>query len=172
MKILGIAALVFWLLGPCPALAQSTAMPLSKVGSGPNGYDWLIGTWSCANGMPASPTSGPPTSTLTVSRSQGMPGLFARITGEGLDATGYLSFDAKTQTWRNPVSVGNGSASNESTRQTGARTVWTGSAIGDMGRVPMRDTYVLPNITTYVDTTEMRIGGAWKTISKITCKKT
>lgn len=172
MKLLGIVAPVFRLLGPYAALAQSNEMSLSKVGSGPNGYDWLVGTWSCVNGMPPSPTSGPSTSTLTVSRSQGMPGLFARITGEGLDATGYVTYDAKTQTWWNPVSVGNGTASDESTKQTGAKTVWTGTAVGGMGTAAMRDIYSLPNITTYTDVTQMQIGGAWKTISKITCKKT
>lgn len=163
--------LVFLVALPRASLAQSSAVP-AMAGSGSSAMDWLIGTWNCSSNLPPSAMSGPAKTTLTVSRNQASGGLALHLSGAGLDASGYLSYDPKTQTWWNPVSVGNGFATNESTKQTGATTVWTGSAVGSMGSLPMRDTYEQPDSSTYVDTTEMQIGGAWTTISKITCKKT
>lgn len=116
--------------------------------------------------------SGPAATSLLVSHTAGSPSLYLRLTAQGLEASAYLSYDPKTQTWSNPVAVRMGATTFETTKQTGATILWTGSATSAQGTVPMRDTYVIPNMHTYVDATEIQVNGTWQTLDKLTCNKT
>ena len=160
---------VVFSLVPAVAESQSSGFP-SSVGVGAHGYDWLIGSWSCTNSMPSA-MGGPATMSLTAAHSaNGSIGV--HLSGRNFDTTGYVSYDAKSTTWWNPSALNNGEASNESTRQTGRRTVWTGTAIDPRnGTSKIRDTYTAFNRTRFSDVTEASIGGKWKLVGNIVCTK-
>jgi hypothetical protein len=151
-------------------LAQSK-MSASMVGVGPNGYDWLIGTWTCTTNMPSA-MGGPSVTTLTASRSAGG-AIFLRSIGKGFDESGYLAYAPKTKTWWNPDAFADGSFESESTTQTGKKTVWTGSFFdASSGKLThTRDTYVVVRMKTFTDLGEHRSAGGWTATYNITCKK-
>jgi hypothetical protein len=154
-------------LAPGAALAQTVGM----AGAGPHGYDFMVGTWSCSNSKPSA-MGGPSLSRFTVSPSASGT-LFVRSTGTGYDTAGYVAYNARTQTWWGPTVFANGSYSNESTQQTGRKSVWSGSifdaATGNT--VPIRDTYTFSNLTTLKDLTQTQIRGVWKTQANSVCTK-
>jgi hypothetical protein len=156
-------------LAPCGAL--SAPMPLSMVGVGAHGYDFMIGSWTCTNSVP-SRMGGPSTSSFTISRSVNG-ALFIRSTAAGYDTSSYVVYSPKTMTWLSPTSYADGSYNFESTKQTGAKTVWTGTlfdaASGQTN--PIRDTFTFTNPTTQGDITQIQVGGVWKTEANSTCTK-
>jgi hypothetical protein len=157
-------------IAPCASPAQS-AMSASMLGVGPHGWDFYLGTWSCTNSVP-SPTGGPATSTATITKNNAGAGLFFRATAQDFDESGYVAYSAKTKTWFNPASFGDGSYSYESTKQTGRKTVWAGTyfnaASGSTTQI--RDTYTL-STGKYTDVTEMKTGVGWKMAANLTCTK-
>jgi hypothetical protein len=168
-RFLSLSVLALFALMPCRALPQSSMMS-TQIGVGPHGYDFAIGTWSCTNSMPSA-MSGPATTTLTLARSpQGS--LMFHSTGGNFDSVGYVAYNAKTKTWWNPGSVGDGSYSIESTMQSGPKSVWTGTFFNAATRktTPIRDTYNF-SATKYTDITQVQAGGAWKTVANIACTK-
>ena len=175
-KLFGFAALALLAVAPSAGLAQSamstSATPLIMVGVGPHGYDWLIGTWSCTNSMP-SPMGGPASQTLTVSRSTVGTSLYVRVSGTGLDASGFVAYVPKTKTWWNPNASSSGDSGSESSTQTGKKTVWTGSYFSAASgkTTSIRDTYTLLSTTKYTDLGQYQSGGAWKTSANTTCTK-
>jgi len=169
-KFFSVLALAAFGLAPAPALAQTTS--LSSVGVGPHGYDFMIGTWSCKNAMP-SRLGGPATSSFTISRSVNG-ALFIHSTAANYDTASYAVYSSKTKTWWSPTAYADGSYNIESSRQTGPKTVWTGTLFdASSGKTnPIRDTFAFPNATTQTDLTQVQIGGTWKTESDSTCTKT
>lgn len=130
----------------------------------------MIGTWICRQRMQSS-LGGPSVTKLIATRSGPSPGdILLRVLGTGFDAAGYLHYDAKTQTWWNPVSLASGGGT-ESSRQTGRSTVWNGTFTDGSGTVNIRDTYVQPTMRMYSDTTQIQRGGSWKTVGRSTCVK-
>jgi hypothetical protein len=168
-KLLPVLTLAVGSLTPCVALSKP--MPLSMVGVGPHGYDFMIGSWSCTNSVP-SRLGGPSTSAFTISRSAGG-ALFVRSTAAGYDTASYVVYSSKTKTWWSPTAYADGSYNLESTRQTGAKTVWTGTLFdASSGKTnPIRDTFTFPNPTTQTDQTQVQMGGTWKTEANTTCTK-
>ena len=162
--------LILPLLVPGMASADSAMKP-ATIGVGPHGYDWLIGTWTCTNSMPSA-MSGPATTTLVAMKpADGAVGF--HVTGKGFDGAGYIAYDAKTKTWSNPIALGNGAAGLETSRQTGAKTMWTGMFMDPSSgkHTGIRDTYTMSGMNEYYDVTEINEGGTWKTVAKTTCKK-
>jgi hypothetical protein len=155
---------------PCAAPAQST-MSSSMLGVGPHGWDYYIGTWSCGNGVPSA-MSGPASQTLTVSRSPAG-GLFFRVTGQGFDQAGYVTYAMKTKTWWNPASYYDGSYSLEKSTDTGKKNVWIGTYFNAASgkTMPIRDTYTMLSSTNYTDVTQLKSGAVWKTSYNGNCKK-
>lgn len=158
----------FMALLPCGTQAAS-AMSGSTTGVGPHGYDFLVGTWTCKNGMPG-PMSGPALSTVVISRSGGT--LAFHATGTGLDAMGYIVYTPKTKTWSNPSATSTGGYGTETTTQTGKKATWTGPASDGSGKtMQTRDTYTFVNATSYTDLFQVEQGGTWKTEGNSTCTK-
>jgi hypothetical protein len=163
--------LALTVLSLAPGVASSHPMSLSMVGVGPHGYDFMIGSWSCTNSVP-SRLGGPSTSGFTIGRSVNG-ALFVRSTAASYDTASYVVYSSKTKTWWSPTSYADGSYNIESTQQTGAKTVWTGTlydaASGQTN--PIRDTFAFPNATTQTDLTQVKIGGTWRTEANTTCTK-
>jgi hypothetical protein len=168
-KSFTVLALTVLSLAPCAVLSQP--MSLSMVGVGSHGYDFMIGSWSCTNSVP-SRVGGPSTSRFTISRSANG-ALFVRSTAANYDTASYVVYSSKTKTWWSPTAYADGSYNMESTRQTGAKTVWTGTLFdAASGRAnPIRDTFTFPNPTTQTDITQVQIGGTWRTEANSTCTK-
>ena len=160
-----VTTLVF---APCAALSQTTISP-SAVGVGSNGFDWAVGTWSCTNSMP-SPMGGPATQTLTVTKTNGGAIMYHAV-GANFDNTWYNVYVPATKSWTSPFIINDGTYGTESTAQSGAKIVWTGSATDPKGKtVQIRDTNVV-TATQYTDLGEFQSGGAWKPQYKMTCTK-
>ncbi len=168
-RFLGSIALVALALVPCAA--QSQMMAKSMYGAGPHGYDWAVGTWSCTNAMP-SPMGGPTKTTLTVMRTSAG-AIFYRSTGTNFDNSWYNVYVPSKKMWVSPFILADGSYGTESTNQTGAKIVWTGSAYdGDSGKsMQIRDTNTI-GPTKYSDLGEFRSGSTWKMQYNVTCTKT
>ncbi|MBV8066687.1 MAG: hypothetical protein JO113_01835 [Candidatus Eremiobacteraeota bacterium] len=164
--------LALTVLGLAPGIALSQPMSVSMVGVGAHGYDFMIGSWSCTNSVP-SRLGGPSTSSFTISRSANG-ALFVHSTAENYDTASYVVYAPKTKTWWSPTSYADGSYNFESTRQTGAKTVWTGTLFdASSGKTTsIRDTFEFPNATTQTDLTQVETAGTWKTVANSTCKKT
>lgn len=168
VRVFAIALLSLLVISPSAISAQTS---VSSINVGPHGNDYLIGTWTCRNSMPST-LGGPSVITFTASRSStSSPDIYTRATGAGFDGSGYLHYDSKTQTWWSPATMASGAAVNESSRQTGKTTVWTGTITDASGTNPIRDTYVQTVMSSYSDTTEIQRGGTWKTVAKIVCTK-
>jgi hypothetical protein len=163
-------ALALALLAPVAALSQTTLTSVSAVGSGPQGYDWLLGTWDCVNSVPSA--IGGPANTSFVASHAGS-GVLLRLTGKNFDGTSYLSYIAKTKTWWNPSSYSDGGSSVESTRQTGKTVVFAGtftdSATGSSTRI--RDTYTTMSSSKFTDLSAAYMGGVWKVVANTTCTR-
>lgn len=151
-----------------PAAARSQTNP--TFGSGPNGYDYMIGTWSCVNGMSQSSMGMPPHQTLTVSKSSGA--MFFHTTSNNLDISSYNVYVPKKKLWVSPFVGSDGTYGMESTAQTGKTVVWTGTLYdpGSGTTLPTRDTYTNA-AAKYVDVGENQINGTWKTEYRVTCTK-
>jgi len=153
---------------PCTVHAQT--MSASTNGVGPNGFDWTVGTWSCTNSMPPSPAGGPRNQTLTVTKTNSG-ALMYHATGANFDNVWYNVYVPKSKTWVSPFIFADGSHGTESTSQTGATIVWTGTATDAAGNATqIRDTNTY-QATKYTDLGEYQSGGAWKTGYKLTCTK-
>ena len=168
-KYFTILALAVISLGPIAGLSKS--MPVSMAGVGPHGYDFMIGTWSCRNTVPTH-LSGPATSRFAVSRSA-YNALFVRSSGAGYDTALYVVYSSRTKTWRIAQAYADGSYEVESTRQTGAKTIWAGTLFdAPSGQTrPIRDIYTFTNPTTQLDVTQVQIGGTWRTQNNSACTK-
>ena len=162
-----VSLLFILAIAPSGISAQTS---VSGINVGPHGNDFFIGTWTCRNSIPSA--GFPALVKTTATRSASSPSdIFIRSSAQGYDASGFLHYDAKTQTWWGPTTVSSGDTISESTRQTGKTTVWNGTMTGASGTVKIRDTFVQPDMRSYSDTTEIQSTGAWKTVTKATCTK-
>ena len=163
--------LALTVLGLAPGIALSQPMSVSMVGVGAHGYDFMIGSWSCTNSAP-SRLGGPSTSSFTISRSVNG-ALLVHSTAANYDTSSYVVYSAKTKTWWSPTAYADGSYNFESTKQTGAKSVWTGTLFDAASGTtnPIRDTFTFPNPTTQTDVTQVQVGGTWKTEANSTCTK-
>lgn len=154
------------ILSSTAARAQTSA----SFGAGPDGWDYLAGTWSCVNSMAPSAMGAPAKQMMTVSKVSGA--IFLHSTSKTLDFASYDVYDPQKKMWVSPYSGSDGSYGSESTTQSGKTVVWTGSTyfptVGKM--VPTRDTYT-NEATKYVDVGETQIGGTWKAVYRLTCTK-
>lgn len=147
--------------------------PVAMAGVGSHGYDWMIGTWSCKNTIPTA-LAGPANQTLTVTRSNMANALMFRYTGTNYDQAGYITYSPSRKTWWYSWSYPGGSAGNESSSQTGAKTKWAGM-IFDAGTgkpFQIRDTYTVYSMTKFNDSGEDMSSGSWKEGYNGTCTKT
>lgn len=167
MKRIFLICALAAVLVPAAARSQTSA----TFGAGPNGYDYMIGTWSCVNSMAPSAMGAPAEETQTVSKSGGV--LLFHSTGKNLDVSSYNVYVAKKKMWLSPFAVADGTYGSESTAQTGKTVVWTGSLYdpGSGKTLPTRDTYT-NEATKFIDLGENQIGGTWKAEYRLTCTKT
>lgn len=163
------------LLAAAPSAAQSqTAMSaVPTMGSGPHGYDFLIGTWSCVNGAEYTPISGPRSTTERFTLSGQNGAIFIRTTGNNFDVSGYIAYNARTRTWSNPVAYADGSNSTETSKAGGSKTVWYGTYSDFItGKsTDIRDTYTLTARGRFTDLGESKSGPFWKKTYFTTCTK-
>ena len=67
-----------------------------------------------------------------------------------------------------------GGTSNESTKQTGRRTIWVGSAVDPPAYSQtqhIRDIYTIVTPTEITDESQAIVHNSWKTQAKVTCTK-
>lgn len=169
-KYFFFVALALMLAAPGAVRAQSVTMA-SGVSAGPHAYDWMLGTWICKNTIPT-PLSGPAIQKLTATRST-MPGVIVwRYTATNFDQYGFISYNAKTKTWWSSWAYPSGATGNESTVQSGRKTVWTGT-IYDPSAKPfeIRDTYTIYSSAKFNDTGEDMSSGTWKPGYNGTCTR-
>lgn len=167
-KFLFSFVLMTFVLAPCAALSQ-TAMSPSAVGVGPNGFDWAVGTWNCTNSLP-SPMGGPATQTLTVSKTNGGAVMYHAV-GENFDNTWYNVYIPATKSWTSPFIINDGTYGTETTTQSGAKIVWTGTATDPSGKIMhVRDTNQMTPAK-YTDLGEVQTGGTWKQQYNMSCTK-
>lgn len=167
---LALLAAAFTVVAAASPLFAASVTP-AAIGVGPNGYDFLIGTWSCRNSAPST-MEGPSQTTVTIARSAGGT-LSVHVAAENFDAMGYIVYAIESKTWWNPSMLADGGYGTESSRQTGRRTVWTGSFTDPPAGKPVqvRDTYTFLNATTYTDLYQAYVNGTWKTEGNSTCRK-
>jgi hypothetical protein len=132
------------------ALLPGTAA--SQTVSGPHAFDWMLGNWMCKNAIP-SPLAGPAVQILTATRSSFSGSIVWRYTGTDYDQYGFLTYEPRTATWWMSWAYPGGSVGNESSRDRGKVTHWTGMiANTDSGKTEhIRDTYTVygPNKFNY-----------------------
>jgi hypothetical protein len=169
-KLLGLFA--FAVLAAAPGIVGAQSSMMSSATMASHAYDWMLGTWTCANSIP-SPLAGPATQTLTATRSSTTGAIVWRYTGKGYDQYGFLSYAPKTATWWFSWAYPGGSVGNESSAQTGKKTVWTGMIFdASTGKhLHIRDTYTMYGATKFNDTGEDDSSGTMKTGYNGTCVK-
>jgi len=167
-RLLFSVVLIAFAVVPCAVLSQT--MSMSSYGVGPNGFDWAVGSWSCTNSMP-SPMGGPSTQTLTITKTSAG-ALMYHATGNNFDNVWYNVYRPQTKSWVSPFILADGSYGTESTNQTGAKIVWTGTATDATGKnMQVRDTNTFEGSTKYTDLGEFQSGGAWKQQYNVSCTK-
>jgi hypothetical protein len=168
MKYLAILGALALAIAPATGLAQSAV----TMGEGPHGYDFLIGTWSCVNPNPG-PMTGPASTTMIGTAANAHNAIALHITGTGLDGSSVIAYNATSKVWSSPGADASGTGGIETTKETGAKVTWTGSApdpaSGKM--IQYRDTFTRPAVDKYVDLSEVNAGDGWKTVSTFTCTK-
>jgi hypothetical protein len=173
MRRMSYVAAITAVLAQAAADAQSSMMSAAMVGTGPHGYDWLIGTWTCKNTVPTA-LAGPAIQTFTVARSGSTGALTFRIVGKDYDQLGFISYVPKTKTWWYSWAYPGGSYGGESSKQTGMKTFWTGSVFDASSGTVMkiRDTYTVYGLSKFNDFGETAVGGVWRAAYNGTCTKT
>ncbi len=151
----------------------ANAQMMTTMGSGPHGYDWLIGTWTCKNAVPT-PLAGPTVQTLTAMRSTTTDAIVWRYTGKNYDQYGFLSYDPKSATWWMSWAYPGGSIGNEASKNNGKKTTWTGVIVntGTGGKTEhIHDTYTMYSPTKFNDTGWDDSSGTMKIGYNGTCTK-
>jgi len=170
-KLLFFVSLAALLSVQFVAQSRPVAASMATVGAGPNGYDWLIGTWSCTNKNP-SPVAGPANSTFTAARANTGTTLLIRSKGKGFDTSSYLTYASKSKTWWAPAAFADGSYEVESSTGTGNKVTFSGTYYGASGpAMKVRDVYTLLSPTKQNDLGQAQSGGTWKTLYDVTCTK-
>lgn len=153
-----------------PALADAP-MSVSAVGAGAHGYDWMVGTWSCANTMRPSELGALASTTLTATKVKDG-GVIVRTASPNGDVTSYYAYLPKTKTWYTPFADSGGKYGSETTQETGKTILWVGTFYDTDGTAtPIRDTFTMLSMTKQLDVSEAKVGGAWKVTAKTTCTK-
>jgi hypothetical protein len=169
-KFLVLCAFAGLIAAPGAVRAQSSMM--SGAGMGAHAFDWLIGTWTCQNSIPSA-LGGPAVQTLTATRSSTTGAIIWRYTAKGYDQYGFLSYAPKSGTWWFSWAYPGGSIGNESTKDTGKKTHWTGfifdSSLGH--NMHIRDTYTMYGSTKFNDLGEDDSTGTMKPGYNGTCVK-
>jgi hypothetical protein len=162
---LTVAALVI-----VPSIVRSQTSS-SMIGAGPHGNDWLIGTWSCTNSMPATAIGGPSNQTVVVTQI-GDGAQLNHWSGTNYDFYSHSVYVPAKKMWVSTFIAPDGTYGGESTTQTGKTIVATGTAVDTTGKTTqMRDTQVYVGPTKYTDVGEALLAGTWKTDYKISCTK-
>jgi hypothetical protein len=160
-------------LSPVFPVGVRGAMPMSMaaVGAGPNGYDWMVGTWSCTNPMHPSALGALPSSTLTATKLKDG-SVMVRTASPNGDVTVYYTYRSSAKTWYTPYADSGGYYGTETTQQTGKTIRWVGTFYAPDGTItPIRDTFTMLSMTKQYDLGEAKVGGAWKVTAKTTCTK-
>ncbi len=156
------------LLGAAGTVSAQSPM----MSGGSHAYDWMLGTWTCKNTIPSA-LAGPAVQTLTATRSNTTGAIVWRYTGTNYDQYGFLAYAPKTKTWWSSWAYPGGSTGNESTKQTGRKSMWTGMIFNASNGKPfnIRDTYTVYSPTKFNDLGEDNSSGTWKSGYNGTCTK-
>jgi hypothetical protein len=174
MKRVGIIALAALSAALWPVLAvraQGTVMSMSAVGAGANGYDFMVGDWSCINTMAPSKLGALQSAKSSITKlNEGS--LAIHTMSPNGDVTAYNAYVPKTKTWWAPFADAGGNYGYESTQQSGKTIRWVGAFYTtDGATTPIRDTFTMLSMTKQYDLSEARVAGMWKTVAKTTCTK-
>ena len=152
------------------AVLPATAMP--QMGAGAHGFDWMLGNWTCRNAVPGT-LAGPAVQMFTATRSTFSGAIIWRYTGANYDQYGFLTYVPRTGTWWMSWAYPGGSVGNESTRDSGKKTYWTGMiADTETGKTEhIRDTYTMSGPNKFRDYGEDDAGGTMKLSYDGTCTR-
>ena len=159
-------------LGALAMLALLPGPALSQMGSGSHAYDWMLGNWTCKNTTP-SVLAGPAVQTLTATRSTFSGSIVWRYTGRNYDQYGFLTYVPGTRTWWFSWSYPGGSIGNESSRESGKVTHWSGMIVdtGTGKTEHIRDMYTVYGANRFNDTGQDDSSGMMKTSYNGTCTR-
>jgi hypothetical protein len=171
-----IVALAAFAAAVSPTLAVraqgDTSMGMASVGAGPNGYDYMAGTWSCSNTMSDRSALGALQSTTFSATKLKDGSIEIHTMSPNGDVTSYNAYLPKTKTWYSPFADSGGYFGYESTQQSGKTIRWVGTFYAPSGAAtPIRDTYTMLSMTKQYDLSEAKVNGAWKATAKTTCTK-
>lgn len=171
MKKLFFFAVFTALLGVAGGVSAQAATMATGGGAGPHAYDWMLGTWTCKNAIPTA-LAGPAVQTLTATRSTMTGAITWRYTGTNYDQYGFIAYAPKTKTWWSSWAYPGGSTGNESTKQGGSKSMWTGKIFDASGKpFDIRDTFTVYGPTKFNDYGEDNSSGSWKAGYNGTCTK-
>jgi len=149
----------------------ATPASVSAVGAGPLGYDYMVGTWSCANTMHPSELGALASTTIVASKLKDG-NILIRTASPNGDVTAYNSYLPGTKTWYAPFADSGGKYGTESTQGSGKTIQWVGTFYDAGGTAtPIRDTFTMLSMTKQVDVGEAKVGGVWKVTARTTCTK-
>jgi hypothetical protein len=166
-----VFAAVSMVLSRAVTQAAPAPMSFSAVGAGPNGYDWLVGTWSCKNSMQPSKLGALASTSLTATKMKDGSIALHTASPNG-DVTVYYAYISSSKSWYSPFADSGGNYGYESTQGSGKTILWTGTFYLTNGSVtPIRDTFTMLGMTKQYDRSEAKVGGVWKIVAKTTCTK-
>lgn len=155
----------------CPVLPASAANAMSGVGAGPNGYNWILGTWTCTNSMAPSPLGASQSAPFTATKLKDH-SILVHSTSPNGDVMSYYAYKPSTKTWYSPFADSSGYSGYESSQQSGKMIQFSGMFyMASAAPVPIRDTYTMISMNKYYDLSEAKTGGVWKATAKVTCTK-
>jgi len=172
------------MLATAVALADETPSQLSTIGVGPNGFDFMIGTWKC-EGTIIEGTQ-PFRFYIYAKRSGLTNSIVLDWDSHGNRLVDSLNYDPSAKTWHSKyrTSVNNAyqlqgsgttdiTVETQSTSDTGPRIVWPGLRYPRYygAKTPIRETWTFatPEQFDYLFETEKH--GSWIVFDKATCAK-
>jgi hypothetical protein len=159
---------------PTPSTATATTLPLTMIGSGAHGYDFLIGRWNCTDSAPYSIYE-----PLKLSISYGRAGTddgtllgIVRSRGYPDEDDVLVAYVPEANVWVMSYGSTEGFRGKEATQEVGQKIIWVGSE-GDRrtGSMNSRDTWTFQSLTAYNDLAEEQIHGRWTVVGNYTCGK-
>lgn len=181
-KLPALVGLLFAIVGAGPAHAESTSGPLTVIGVGSHGFDFIIGRWICTNSMTTQlgqsrapfglPYAPPTVSYAYRAEADGSLSWILSVPAISDASTGRLHYAAETKAWSMSYTAPSGWYGEQSTHDTGQKVVWTGSE-WDANKRPMtaRDTWTFSSPTKYLDLGEYLVSGRWFVAADSTCTR-
>lgn len=148
-------------------------MPLTMIGVGPHGYDFLVGRWKCNESAQFQGKWAPKAFMFKIEL-LGEGSLSLLWSAKLVPVKNVVTFDylSEIKTWSASAAYFDGTRASETTTDTGQKTVWTGSELNPRSQKTFdRDTWTFPSLDEFTDVAEQQIGGTWTVVGNSTCRR-